>query len=53
MPEDFVIQNLLDLFELLSGHRGEVGEVEAAALCIDELTRLMDVVAEHLTQCRL
>ena len=44
---------ILHLLDLLLGHRGEVAEVEAAAVLVVVGTGLMDVGAQHLAQRQL
>src|SRR5690606_15204633 len=48
--EDLAIDDLLDLANLLAGHRRVVAEVEARLLRIHQRALLLDMRAEHLAQ---
>ena len=48
--EHFAVDDVFDLLQLFVGDLGEVGEVEAQAVGIDERAGLLDVRAEDLAQ---
>ena len=48
--EHFLINEVLDVLQFLVGDGGEVGEVEAEAVVVDERSGLLDVFAEDLAE---